>query len=314
MSAKNLRILITGAAGFIGSALAVRLTTLGHEVEAVDGLLGGLYSSKEKFERAERIQKEWGIIFEQKNLTLDFDINPKVDAVIHCAAMPGLGYSWENPEAYVSNNVLATIKLVKAMNRNQTPKLVFLSTSSVYGKVAVGDENSPPNPVSPYGETKLAAERMIAHLISPSLHFSIARLYSVYGPGQRPDMAYRRFIERALTGRPVTVHGDGLQSRSSTYIDDAVEGIILTLMHGKRGDVYNIGGGESVRLIDAVQAIYALADREPIISFEARVRGDQNTTLANFRKARDEFDFQPITRFQEGIEKQLEWQIMRGLL
>jgi nucleoside-diphosphate-sugar epimerase len=306
-----MKYLVTGAAGFVGSAITSELISKGEDVVAIDAFLGGLYPIEEKLIRAQKLSSDLGVEVIGQNLNDGLVIDKDVDVVIHSAAMPGLAYSWENPDDYIWNNELATLNLVKSINQAQTPRFVFISTSSVYGKVAVGDERSVPQPVSPYGATKLAAEKMIGLVLSSETSFSIARLYSVYGPGQRSDMAYNRFIYSALRDEEITIFGDGSQSRSNTFIDDAVDGVLLTVEKGADRDIYNIGGGETVQLNSAVETIFDLANKEPKISYEQRIFGDQDITKANFSKATEFLGFEPKTSFANGIRKQFEWQISR---
>jgi nucleoside-diphosphate-sugar epimerase len=306
-----MKYLVTGAAGFVGSAITSELISKGEDVVAIDAFLGGLYPIEEKLIRAQKLSSDLGVQVSSQNLNDGLVIEKDVDVVIHSAAMPGLAYSWENPDDYIWNNELATLNLVKSINQAKTPRFVFISTSSVYGKVAVGDERSVPQPVSPYGATKLAAEKMIGLVLSSETSFSIARLYSVYGPGQRSDMAYNRFIYSALRDEEITIFGDGSQSRSNTFIDDAVDGVLLTVEKGADRDIYNIGGGETVQLNSAVETIFDLANKEPKISYEQRIFGDQDITKANFSKATEFLGFEPKTSFANGIRKQFEWQISR---
>ena len=303
-----MKVLVTGAAGFIGSAITAELVHRGYQVEAVDGFLDGLYPRSEKLRRAENLYKNFGISVSDQDLNDNFQLNSGIDAIVHAAAMPGLSFSWSNPESYVICNELATLNLLSEINRVKTPRLVFVSTSSVYGKMATGAEESPTLPVSPYGSTKLAAEKLISLLISPTTSYSIARLFSVYGPGQRSDMAYNKFISAALGGDEIMLFGDGNQSRSNTFIDDAVDGLIRTLEQGANAETYNIGGGEEVRLKDSISQIFALAGKSPKIVQKERVMGDQERTKANFQKAKKELGFSPQTSFIDGIEQQFEWQ------
>ena len=303
-----MKYLVTGAAGFVGSAIISELISKGEEVVAIDAFLGGLYPIEEKLIRAQKLSSDLGVEVISQNLNDGLVIEKDVDVVIHAAAMPGLAYSWENPEDYIWNNELATLSLVKSINQAKTPRFVFISTSSVYGKVAVGDEEYVPQPVSPYGATKLAAEKMIGLVLSSETSFSIARLYSVYGPGQRSDMAYNKFVNAALRDEEITIFGDGSQSRSNTFIDDAVDGVLLTAEKGADREIYNIGGGETVQLNSAVETIFDLANKEPKISYKQRISGDQDITKANFSKAAEKLGFEPKTSFAKGIRKQFEWQ------
>ena len=179
-----------------------------------------------------------------------------VEAVIHEAAMAGLMRSWTDLELYASCNILATNRLIEAATRAGVQRFVLASTSSVYGREALGAEDQPLEPSSPYGITKLASEKLVlAHITASGLPATIVRYFSIYGPRQRPDMAYHLFIEAMLDGQPITVFGDGEQTRSNTYIDDAVRGTILALQRGAVGGIYNLGGGRTISLNEAIALI-----------------------------------------------------------
>ena len=302
-------ILITGAAGFIGASLTQHLVIGGHEVQALDSFADGLYSSSEKEARSNELTEKIGIKVWKKELNdPDLRIPRHVTSVIHLAAMPGLLYSWKKPIEYITNNELATLNLIRACLSSGVEKFTYVSTSSVYGKVAVGSEESLPNPVSPYGLSKLASEKIVQLYAAGQIEYSIARLYSVYGPGQRSDMAYHRFINSAIHNTDISIYGDGTQSRSNTYIDDAVIGLELTHKSGRDGEIYNIGGGQSVGLLSAVGQILALTGSNSKLSFTDRALGDQDRTKADFSKAESELGFQPKVLFEEGIKNQIKWQ------
>lgn len=305
------KILVTGAAGFIGRRLCENLAFRGYEVIGWDNFADGLYSSEVKKNSASRLLQETGLkIVFQDLLDTELAIPEGVDVVLHAAAMPGLTYSWHNVRHYVESNHLATHNLVKASLASGIEKFVHLSTSSVYGKTAQGDEGSNLRPASPYGISKLAAEHTLAAMseaLGP-LNYSIVRLFSVYGPWQRPDMAFYKFVHAALNNQPITIYGDGGQSRSNTFVDDAADGVIKAMLHGGAGETYNIGGGENIQLMEAIRIIGEEIGIEPIISFEKAVDGDQRITSANIEKASRELGYRPETSFRDGIKKQIEWQ------
>lgn len=304
------KVLVTGAAGFIGRRICETLIDKGYGVVAWDNFSDGLYSSRVKKLSASRLLEDWGLtILSQDLLDTDLVIPGDVEVVIHSAAMPGLAYSWENVPSYVENNQIATHNLVKAGLDSRIEKFVHISTSSVYGREAQGHENTPLRPASPYGITKLAAEFTLAAMseaLGP-LNYSIVRLFSVYGPWQRPDMAFHKFIEAALENEPITIFGDGQQLRTNTYVDDAVDGIIRAMHFGKNNNIYNIGGGETVRLLDAVRTIENELGSKLALSFKEEVAGDQRITSANIAKASIELGYKPATSFRDGIKKQINW-------
>ena len=308
-------ILITGAAGFIGMDLCSKAKERGLEVVAIDGFRGGLYSRDVKLLRAQRLHELYGIKVEEFDLSREqFELPNSLTHVIHAAAMPGLSYSFSDPHQYITDNEVATLNLIRALRNIEIRKFVFISTSSVYGKYADGDEESKPQPISPYGLTKLAAEKIVDLYLPDMADYSIARLFSVYGPGQRPDMGYFQFIDSVMNDKPITIFGDGSQSRSNTFISDAVEGIFGVLEKGLHGHKYNIGGGEEVALLEAVDSIYELAGKKPNLVFGDPRAGDQQRTRADTAKAKRDFGYTASTAFKDGIRAQFEWQKSPNLI
>lgn len=309
MESEKRTILITGAAGFIGMELCLHALKSGFEVIALDAFRGGLYSSEVKRLRADKLKHFPGIEFYDIDLTSDtLQLPGEFSFVIHSAGMPGLTYSFANPVRYIADNEVATLNLVKAIEGVGVQKFVFVSTSSVYGRRAVGNEDSELQPISPYGLTKLAAERIVDFYLPQKTDYSIARLFSVYGPGQRPDMGFYKFIDSVMNDKPIKIFGDGTQSRSNTYITDAVEGIFGVLMNGKDGQKYNIGGIEEIRLLEAIETIYEIAQKKPNLDFDKPRPGDQKETRAVIARAEAHFGYNPSTPFREGIRAQYNWQ------
>jgi nucleoside-diphosphate-sugar epimerase len=234
----------------------------------------------------------------------------KVDAVFHLAAQAGLLRSWVEFESYMTCNVLATQRLLEAAAPSR-PHLLHISTSSVYGNFATGDENSPLAPVSPYGITKLAAEHLVrAYATSFGLPTTILRLFSVYGPGQRPDMGYNIFIRRILNGETITIDGDGTDSRSNTYVRDCVRGLILAFEQPAQsvGEVFNIGGGEEVTVLQVLEMLQELSGKEVHTTHGPGRPGDQRRTAADISKAQQRLGYAPQTTMLEGLRAQLAWQ------
>jgi UDP-glucuronate 4-epimerase len=226
--------------------------------------------------------------------------------------MPGLARSWTDVELYTTCNLLATQRVVEAALDAAVPKLVHASTSSVYGSDAVGDETTPTQPISPYGVTKLAAEHLIlAHVRTGGLPAAILRYFSMFGPRQRPDMAYHIFIEALLDGRPITVFGDGEQSRSNTYVDDCVDATVSALTRGCVGEAYNIGGGQPLKLRDAISMIGELTGLQPRLVHRPERPGDQRVTQAETTKAREHLGYRPAVSPRTGLQRQLEWHLLQ---
>ena len=305
------KVLVTGAAGFIGSAVVRALNAQGTPVVALDALLDGLYPAKEKIARFDFLTTLDGVDTFQLDLRSDdLSVLPRdIEYVINEAAMPGLGLSWTAFDLYSSCNLSALSRLIEASSAWDLTKFIQISTSSVYGKSAVGDENQEIRPVSPYGVTKLAAEQLVlAHLRDSGFPGMILRYFSVYGPGQRPDMAYRKFIAKALAGEEITLLGSGEQSRSNTYIDDCVAGTIQALSAGDPGEVFNIAGGEERTINEALAIIEAGVGKPLNISRHPAARGDQERTRGDSSRAQEKLGFISNTRLEDGLGEQIKWQ------
>lgn len=310
------KVLVTGAAGFIGSAVVRELSSSGTPVVAVDALLGGLYPPDEKAHRFSELSKLPSVQTHQLDLRFDdlSILGQDITHVINEAAMPGLGLSWSDFELYSSCNINAVARLIDAAQSWPIERFVQISTSSVYGKTAVGDEAQPTHPVSPYGATKLAAEQLVlAHWRDRAFPATILRYFSVFGPGQRPDMAYRKFISKALANEEIHVFGDGLQSRSNTYIDDCVSATISAIDKGAPGELYNVAGREERSLREALEIIEAEVAQPLKLVFLDRARGDQNRTFGDSTKAQKVLGFDQTLTLEEGLAKQVHWQKNSGL-
>ena len=308
-----MKIVVTGAAGFIGSTLSEALVAAGHEVIGLDAFID-YYPRPMKEANLAGLSGAAGFRFEELDLrTAELDRwLDGADAVIHEAAMAGLMRSWTDLELYTSCNILATNRLIEAAMRTGIRRFVLASTSSVYGREAVGDEDNPLEPSSPYGITKLAAEKLVlAHAAISGFPGTIIRYFSIYGPRQRPDMAYHRFIEAMLDGKPITVFGDGEQTRSNTYVDDAVRGTMLALEHGAAGGIYNIGGGKTVTLNEAIGLIAGHLGVEPVIEREPARPGDQRHTSADIGRARSVLGYEPSVEPDDGLARQVAWHVAR---
>ena len=308
-----MRVVVTGAAGFIGSTLSEALVAAGHEVVGLDAFID-YYPRPMKEANLAGLSGAPGFRFAEVDLRTD-DLDPWLDgaeAIVHEAAMAGLMRSWTDLELYTSCNILATNRLIDAARRASVRRFVLASTSSVYGTEAVGDEERPLEPSSPYGITKLAAEKLV--LANVALHgfpATIIRYFSIYGPRQRPDMAYHLFTEALLDRRPITVFGDGEQTRSNTYIDDAVDGTLRALERGAVGGIYNIGGGRTISLNEAIALIAEHVGVEPIIERRAARPGDQRHTSADVSRARAALGYEPKVEPRDGLARQVAWHVSR---
>jgi nucleoside-diphosphate-sugar epimerase len=307
------RIVVTGAAGFIGSSLVESLLSSGHEVVGLDAFIP-YYPREVKESNLEPARSQAGYRFGEVDLRTD-ELDPWLDgadAIVHEAAMAGLMRSWTDLELYASCNILATNRLIEAATRAGIKRFVLASTSSVYGLEAVGNEDRPLEPSSPYGITKLAAEKLVlAHVATSGLPATIIRYFSIYGPRQRPDMAYHLFTEAMLDRRPIMVFGDGEQTRSNTFIDDAVRGTTLALERGAVGGIYNIGGGRTISLNEAIAIIAENVGVEPIIDRRPARPGDQRHTSADVTRAREALGYAPEVEPADGLARQVAWHRQR---
>lgn len=304
-----MRIVITGAAGFIGSHLAEALVAQGHQVVGIDCFT-------DYYARSDKERNLEGLLGQDRFELVEADLRsaplePLVDGadvVINEAATPGLVLSWDDFERYQSCNLSAVKRLVDACIATGVGHLVQASTSSVYGAEATGSEDAPTLPVSPYGVTKLAAEHLLrAHSETYDLPLTILRYFSIYGPRQRPDMAYRIFCERLLRGEPIVVYGDGGQSRSNTYVSDCVAGTIAALHGPADGTIFNIGGGRELKLLDAVALIASELDVEPVIEHREARRGDQRRTMADISRAAERLGWEPQVEPEDGLRAEVAW-------
>lgn len=304
-----MRILVTGAAGFVGSHLCQRLLADGHAVVGVDAFIDS-YPRSVKERNLSGPLGTPGFEFHELDLR-DGGLGPLVEgveAIINEAAMPGLIRSWTEFELYVGCNLVALARLLEAARAAGVQRFVQASTSSVYGLDAVGDERRPTEPVSPYGVTKLAAEHLLlAYFRTFGFPVVILRYFSLLGPRQRPDMGYHIFAEAMLDGRPITVYGEGEQSRSNTYIDDAVEATVLALELARPGEIYNIGGSEEITVRHAIEVLAGVLDVDPVIEYASARPGDQRRTLADTTKAQRELGYRPMVTATEGLRRQASW-------
>ena len=307
-----MRIVVTGCAGFIGSHVSERLVDLGHEVTGID-CFTDYYGRDIKERNLERLRQERSFTLHELDLRTSA-LAPALegaDVVIHQAAMAGLLRSWVDVDAYQSCNFTGTHRLVEAARDAGIARFVHASTSSVYGTDATGDETSPLEPTSPYGVTKLAAEKLVlAFGRTHGFPGVVLRYFSIYGPRQRPDMGYHLFIEAMLDRRPITVFGDGLQTRSNTYIADCVEATVTAaLSNDGVGEVFNIGGGDVVSVLDVLAILGGLLGVEPVLEHAPGRPGDQRHTRADVGKAAAVFGYAPTTSAREGLAAQVDWQV-----
>ncbi len=305
-----MKCLVTGAAGFIGSHLCEHLLKVGHHVIGLDAFIP-FYPRAAKEANLSSFRGHPAFRFHPLDLRCDplDDALAGVEAIFHIAAMPGLTRSWSDFDLYESCNVTGTQRLLEAVRGMTTlRRFVYASTSSVYGRYGSGDETLPARPISPYGVTKLAAENLCrAHAEECGLPLIVLRYFSVYGPRQRPDMGYHRFIDALLRGEPVTVYGDGLQSRGNTYIEDCVAATAAVL-GAPLGEVYNVGGGETANVWEILGKLERIIGRRAAVRREAARPGDQRFTGADTSKLSRHLGWQPRVGLDEGLARQVAWQ------
>ncbi len=298
-------VLVTGAAGFIGSRIVEFLDLLGARVIAVDALLETAYPAEAK-------RLRWGEMKSKLSDNVNFlemDLRnfstvqelPGVEIVYNLAAMPGLEKSWQDFELYLSCNVTVTNNLIAYSKLNKVTRFVQASTSSVYGTYATGDENSLLRPSSPYGVTKLAAENLLlAHAQNFSTPYCILRYFSVFGPNQRPDMAFSIFAKQILADSQITVFGDGSQSRSNTYIDDvAITTIIAGFNPQFQNQIFNVCGNSELSVSEAIEIIGKALGKSPKIKFGPERFGDQQKTRGDNSKLAEIIDVSSFGKISE---------------
>ncbi len=304
-------VLVTGAAGFIGSHLAERLAAAGHRVVGVDSF-ADYYAPALKALNARRLE-EAGVEVRRLDLAQDnlADAVRGAEAVFHVAAQPGI--SAHVPfEDYLRNNVVATHRLVEAAAASAAlGLLVNVSTSSVYGADADGDEAAEPRPTSFYGVTKLAAEQLVmAAARERGLPACSFRLFSVYGPRERPDKLFYKLIRALFEGRPFPLfEGSEHHQRSYTYVADAVAGLEAALDAPERcrGEIFNLGNDQTVATGEGIRLAEELVGRQAQIERRGRRAGDQLRTHANIEKARRVLGYAPATPLREGLARQVAW-------
>jgi UDP-glucuronate 4-epimerase len=309
------RVLVTGAAGFIGSHLSEALIRRGHEVAGVDNF-DPFYAREVKERNLSTLAHLPGFRFVEADVARDPMPLEGIEAIIHLAAKPGVRPSLEDPASYMEANVTATARLIDAARRIGVNRIVFGSSSSVYGNATPAPfaETEPAvSPISPYAASKRAGELVayaFAHLYA--LKIVCLRFFTVYGPRQRPDLAIHKFTDLIARGRPVRMHGDGSSERDYTYITDCLDGILAALEWTGRAapgtvETVNLGGGDRVRLDRLIALIAKTLGREPDIERHPDQPGDVRLTDADLAHAARVLGFQPRVGIEEGIRKFVAW-------
>ncbi len=303
--------LVTGAAGFIGSHLCERLLDSGSQVTGVDCFSDYYPEERKRANVGPLLERDGFRLVEGDVGEVDLsELLSPGDVVFHLAAQPGVRRSWGRDfEIYAAQNVLATQRLLEAAKEVELSRVVYASSSSIYGDAETfpTPESATPRPVSPYGVTKLAGEHLgLLYQSKFGVPVVALRYFTVYGPRQRPDMAFHRFIDAALDDRPIEVFGDGLQIRDFTYVGDVVAATAAAGTEGEPGAVYNVSGGGQASVLEVVNALGGLLGKDVAVSHLPAVAGDARRTGADVTRAREVLGFEPRVSLEQGLALQLE--------
>lgn len=312
-----MKVVVTGGAGFIGSHVVRRLLAEGHEVAVIDNF-SEFY--------APSIKRANVAAFADRVAVHEIDIEDfgavnsvlaggKFDAVVHLAARAGVRPSIENPKAYLETNVTGTYNLLEGARSASTKNFIFASSSSVYGlatKVPFSEDLPLPQTLSPYAATKLAGEHLCGNYANLfGLRVVCLRFFTVYGPGQRPDLAIHKFTDMIERGRPIPKFGDGNTRRDYTYVDDVVQGVIGAIHYAQRGettfDIFNLGESETTTLNELIAALESALGKTAVIDQLPEQKGDMPLTCADISKARRLLGYDPHTKIADGIPKFVAW-------
>jgi len=312
-----MNILVTGAAGFIGSSLCERLVDK-HQVIGLDNFCD-YYDINIKERNIQNLQKSDNFslirddIRNRDSIEKIFQEN-EVDLVVHLAAMAGVRPSIADPDLYTTVNINGTVNLLDACRNNGVKNFVFASSSSVYGnnkKVPFSEADAVDHPISPYAATKKAGE-LICHTYHHLFDISMAclRFFTVYGPRQRPDLAIHKFTKNILKGETIQVYGDGSTRRDYTYIDDILDGILKSIdfvCEGEKFEVFNLGESQTISLklmIETIESTLSIKAKQEVLPMQP---GDVDQTYADVSKAKQLLGYNPTTKFEDGIEKFIDW-------
>jgi UDP-glucuronate 4-epimerase len=316
MAAKK-DVLVTGGAGFIGSHLSERLLKEGNSVLCLDNF-DNYYDPDIKMRNVERIKKQFpdrfdlipGDIRNQEQLR-DLFGKKKIDFIVHLAARAGVRPSIEQPLLYQDVNIRGTLALLEGCKEAKIKNVVFASSSSVYGenqRVPFSEKDLDIQPISPYGATKRAGELLCYsyyHLYG--MNIACLRIFTAYGPRQRPDMAIHKFTRMIDQGEKVPIFGDGSSRRDYTYIDDLIEGILGVLHHHRGFEIYNLGESQTTSLNELIGLIEKNLEKKATIERMTNQPGDVSITYADIGKAKTKLGYRPKIDMEEGIKRFVEW-------
>jgi UDP-glucuronate 4-epimerase len=308
-----MKVFLTGAAGFIGSHVARALLERGDSVVGFDDF-NDFYDPAIKRRNAGALEKLGARVIEgdlRKKLDVEKALGDGADVVVHMGARAGVRPSIDNPELYADTNVKGTVHVLEAMRARGLTKLVHASSSSVYGgqaKVPFSEDDPINRPWSPYAATKRANELFLQtyhHLYGIESH--VLRFFTVYGPGQRPDLAIMKFIQLIEAGREIPFYGDGKTGRDYTYIDDIVQGVLASIDRVAGCEIINLGGDQPITLTEMVRTIEEATGKKARRQHLPDQPGDVPRTMADISKARRMLGYEPRMRFAEGVAKQVAW-------
>ncbi len=310
-----MRILITGGAGFIGSQLAKTLLEKKHEIIVIDNLNDyydpaikraniAMLSAYDSFTFVE------GDIREVAHLEAIFS-KEKIAQVVHLAAQAGVRPSIQDPKLYYDVNITGTLNILETMRKYACKKMVFGSSSSVYGNNKItpfSEEHPVDNPISPYAATKKSGE-LLCYSYHHLYNFDIfcLRFFSVYGPGQRPEMAIAKFTDAILNGRDIPMYGDGSSERDYTYVEDIVEGIMLSMKKLRGYDIFNLGESTTISLKNLITLIEKSCGKDSHITQLPMQAGDVSITYADISKAKNILGYKPKTTIEQGVANYVKW-------
>ena len=302
-----MEVLITGCAGFVGSHLTEKMLEMGHSVIGID-CFKDYYPKRYKEKNIENSLNDNNFELIEANI-LDIDVFPEVDYIFHQAAQAGVRKSWgKSFKEYTDDNILGTQKLLEWYKNKKIEKLIYASSSSVYGDAILPmSEESMLKPMSPYGVTKLAAENL-CHLYYKNYGVPIVslRYFTVYGPRQRPDMAIHLFVKAILENELIKIYGDGNQTRDFTYISDVVDANLRAAFSNAKGEIFNVGGGNRITVNDLIRVIENTIGIKANLDYIEKQKGDVKDTLAKSVKIR-ELGWEPKIGIQEGIKNFVDW-------
>ncbi len=307
-----MKCVVTGAAGFIGSHLTTGLLDRGAEVIGIDCFTDYYPRARKEANLSENLTRSAFTFIETRLQDADLPaLLDDVTHVYHLAAQAGVRKSWGRDfQIYTGNNIEASQQVLEACVGRPLSRFVYASSSSVYGdNVSIPmRETALPQPVSPYGVTKLAAEQLCyLYFVNHGVPTTSVRYFTVYGPRQRPDMAFYRFIRASLDGTPITLYGDGEQTRDFTYVADAIAATMAAGERGVPGRAYNVGGGSRVSMNQVIDIIGRVAGKPLDVRREPAQKGDMRDTYADTSLARADLEFAPSVSLEQGIEAEYRW-------